>query len=70
MNFFTLYKWKEIAFLKCAYKMAVIVASHRKDVKMLACHKIIFQSVAQEECLIPIWKYVEGENGKITVKQE
>lgn len=44
--------------------MAIIVASHRKDVKMLACHKIKFQSVAQEECLAPIWKYVEDENGE------
>lgn len=35
--------------------------------KMLKCWPVIksyFQSVEQEECPAPIWKYVEDENGE------
>ena len=42
MRLLTLQKWKEMASLDTGLKMEIIVPRHRKVVKMLAYHKIIF----------------------------
>jgi hypothetical protein len=39
--------------------VAIIVTGHRKDVKMLACWKLIFLKIGQEKCPI-IKKYRAG----------
>lgn len=43
--------------------MAIIVTGHRKDVKILAGCKHMFQNVGQEKCPL-IWKYIDDENGE------